>query len=200
MRSGERCVGCDDGEMSRLLSRDRSCILATLYKTIQNRETIVEHYYFTEKGFQKIKEEIDKLEKYIKQDIAKEIGTAREHGDIKENAEYHAAKDKQANYMAKLGQLQERFSRARIVRKEELAPDIVTLGKRVEIRDVDADELKVYTILGEGETDISKGIISYQSPLAKALLSHKKGDLVEVQLPRGMKKFEILSIKFFEDD
>ncbi len=160
----------------------------------------MEHYYFTEKGYRKIKDEIDKLEKFIKQDIAKEIGTAREHGDIKENAEYHAAKDKQANYMAKLGQLQQRFSRARIVRKEELAPDVVTLGKRVEIRDVDTDELKVYTILGEGETDISKGIISYQSPMAKALLSHKEGDVVEVQLPRGIKKFEVLSVVFFEDE
>jgi transcription elongation factor GreA len=160
----------------------------------------MEHYYFTEKGYRKIKEEIDQLEKYIKQDIAKEIGAAREHGDIKENAEYHAAKDKQANYMAKLGQLQERFSRARIVRKEELPPDIITLGKRVKIRDVEADELKEYTILGEGETDINKGIISYQSPLAKALLSHKKGDVVEVNLPRGIKKFEILEVDFFDDE
>ena len=160
----------------------------------------MEHYYFTEKGFQKIKDEIDKLEKFIKQDIAKEIGTAREHGDLKENAEYHAAKEKQAHYMGKLGQLQERFSRARIVRKEELEPDIITLGKRVKMKDVDADELKEYTILGEGETDIDKGIISYQSPLAKALLSHKKGDLVEVKLPRGTKRFEILEVEFFDED
>ena len=160
----------------------------------------MEHYYFTEKGFQKIKDEIDKLEKFIKQDIAKEIGTAREHGDLKENAEYHAAKEKQAHYMGKLGQLQERFSRARIVRKEELEADIITLGKRVKMKDVDADELKEYTILGEGETDIDKGIISYQSPLAKALLSHKVGDLVEVKLPRGTKKFEILEVEFFDED
>ncbi len=82
-------------------------------------------YYFTEKGFQKLKEEIDKLEKFIKHDIAKEIGTAREHGDLKENAEYEAAKNKQANYMAKLGQLQERFSNARIIRKEDLPPDTI---------------------------------------------------------------------------
>ena len=117
-------------------------------------------YYFTEKGFQKLKEEIDKLERFIKHDIAKEIGTAREHGDLKENAEYAAAKNKQANYMAKLGQLQERFSNARIIRKEDLPPDTISLGKHVKIREVGSSEVDEYTILGEGETDIDKGIIS----------------------------------------
>lgn len=157
-------------------------------------------YYFTEKGYQKLKGEIDKLEKFIKQDIAKEIAAARDHGDLKENAEYAAAKDKQAMYMARLGQLQERFAGARIVRKEDLPPDVITLGKRIKIKDLDSNDEKVYTILGEGETDIENGIISYLSPLARALISHKKGDVVDVQLPRGPKKFEILKIEFFEGD
>ena len=157
-------------------------------------------YYFTEKGYRKIRDEIDKLEKFIKRDIAKEIATAREHGDLKENAEYAAARDKQALHMARLGQLQERFSKARIVRKEDLAPDVITLGKRVKIKDVASGDEREYTILGEGETDIDKGIISYQSPLAKALLSHKQGEVVDVQLPRGSKKFEVLEVEFFEGD
>ena len=156
-------------------------------------------YYFTEKGYQKLKDEINKLEKYIKHDISKEIGRARELGDLSENAEYHAAKDKQATYMTKLGQLQERFRGARIVKKEDLPADIITLGKRVKIKDVNSGEKKEYIILGEGETDIEKGIISYQSPLAKALLSHKKGEVVDVHLPRGLKQFEVLDISFFED-
>ena len=157
-------------------------------------------YYFTEKGFQKLKEEIDKLERFIKHDIAKEIGTAREHGDLKENAEYVAAKNKQANYMAKLGQLQQRFANARIIRKEDLPPDTISLGKHIKIREVGSSEVDEYTILGEGETDIDKGIISYQSPLAKALINHKKGDVVEAQLPVGIKKYEILEIDFFEEN
>ncbi|MFQ5638635.1 MAG: transcription elongation factor GreA [bacterium] len=158
----------------------------------------MKQYYFTEAGYQKLKTEIDKLEKYIKHDIAKEIGTAREHGDLRENAEYEAAKNKQANYMAKLGQLQERFMNARIIRKEDMPTDTVTLGKRVKIRDVESGEEDNYTILGEGETDIDKGIISYQSPLAKGLINHKAGEIVDVQLPRGMKKYQILEIDFFE--
>jgi transcription elongation factor GreA len=157
-------------------------------------------YYFTLKGYEKLKDEINKLERFIKHDISKEIATAREHGDLSENAEYTAAKDKQATYMTKLGQLQERFVGARIVKKEDLPADIVTLGKRVKIKDVNSGEEKEYTILGEGETDIEKGIISYQSPLAKALLSHKKGEVADVQLPRGMKQFEVLEIDFYEDD
>jgi transcription elongation factor GreA len=156
-------------------------------------------YYFTEKGYEKLKDEINKLEKFIKHDISKEIATAREHGDLSENAEYTAAKDKQATYMTKLGQLQERFRGAQIVRKEDLPAGIVTLGKRVKIKDINSGEEKEYTILGEGETDIEKGFISYQSPMAKALLSHKKGDVADVHLPRGVKQFEILEIAFFED-
>lgn len=155
-------------------------------------------YYFTEKGYQKLKEEIDKLEKYIKNDIAKEIAAAREHGDLRENAEYEAAKDKQANYMAKLGQLQAKFQNARIIRKEDLPKETVTLGKRVKIRDLDSNEEEIYTILGEGETDIDNGIISYQTPIARALINHKTGEEVEVQLPRGIKKYKILEIDFFE--
>ncbi|MFQ5863768.1 MAG: transcription elongation factor GreA [bacterium] len=158
----------------------------------------MKHYYFTETGYQKLKKEIEKLEKYIKHDIAKEIAAAREHGDLSENAEYDAAKTKQANYMAKLGQLQERFRNARIIRKEDLPPDIVTLGKKVKIRDVDSGDEEAYTILGEGETDIDNGIISYQSPLAQALIKHKQGDVVEVQLPRINKKYEILEVEFFD--
>jgi len=159
----------------------------------------MKQYYFTEKGYEKLKKEIDELEKYIKQDIAKEIATAREHGDLRENAEYDAAKNKQANYMAKLGQLQERFMNARVIRKEDLPEDTITLGKKVNIKDLDSNQKITYIILGEGETDIDKGIISYQSPLAKALLTHKAGDKVEVQLPRGIKHFEILSVEFFDD-
>jgi transcription elongation factor GreA len=159
----------------------------------------MKQYYFTEAGYQKLKNEIEALEKFIKQDIAKEIAAAREHGDLKENAEYDAAKAKQESYMAKLGQLQQRFSNARIIRKQDLPADIVTLGKKVKIRDVESGDEDNYIILGDGETDIDNGIISYQSPLAQALMKHKQGDTVEVQLPRAVKKYEILAVEFFED-
>ncbi len=158
----------------------------------------MKQYYFTEVGYEKLRKEIDHLERYIKKDIAKEIGTAREHGDLRENAEYEAAKDKQANYMAKLGQLQQRFANARIIRKQDLPEDTITLGKKVTIQDMSSGDEECYTILGEGETDIDLGIISYQSPIAKALINHKQDDEVEVQLPRGVKKYKVISVDFFE--
>ncbi len=157
-------------------------------------------YYFTEKGYHKLKDEIVKLDKLVKRDIAKEIAAASDHGDLKENAEYLAAKEKQAHYANKLRNLQERFAGANVVRKEELFPaEAVTFGKRVKIREVNTGAERVCNILGVGETDREKGIIAYQSPLAKALIGNKQGDVVDVQLPRGVKTYEILEVEFHED-
>ena len=155
-------------------------------------------YYFTEKGYEKLRKEIEELERYLKNDIASEIATARDHGDLRENAEYESAKMKQANYMAKLNALKEKLMNAQVIRKEDLPPDIVTLGKTVKIQDVATGDTVQYTILGDGETDIDNGIISYQSPLARALMKHSVGDVVEVQLPRGTKSYKILEIEFYE--
>jgi len=157
-------------------------------------------YYFTEKGYKKLRDEIEKLQKYIKRDIAQEIATARAHGDLKENAEYHAAKEKQAMHMVKLKQMQDRFVNGSVIRKEDMPPDTISLGKRVKIKEVTSGDEIEYTILGDGETDIDNGIISYQSPVARALINHRKGEVVDVQLPRGKKTFEILQIDFFEGD
>jgi transcription elongation factor GreA len=157
-------------------------------------------YYVTEKGYHKLKDEIDRLDKLVKRDIAKEIAAAADHGDLKENAEYLAAKEKQAHYANKLRELQERFTGANVVRKEELLPaEMVTFGKCVKIREVNSGAERVCTILGEGETDREKGIIAYQSPLAKALIGNQQGDVVEVQLPVGVKTFEILEVEFHDD-
>ena len=157
-------------------------------------------YYVTEKGYHKLKEEMDRLEKLVKHDIAKEIAAAASHGDLKENAEYHAAKEKQVHYANKLRDTQERFAGANVVRREELLPEhSVTFGKTIKIKDVNTGAERVCTILGEGETDPDKGIIAYTSPLARALIGKKQGDVEDVQLPVGVKTYEILEVEFFED-
>jgi len=157
-------------------------------------------YYYTEKGYLKLKEEIDRLDRLVKREIAKEIAAASDHGDLKENAEYLAAKEKQAHYANKLRELQMRFAGANVVRKEELLPaERVTFGKCVKIREVNTGAERALTILGEGETDREKGIIAYQSPLAKALIGNQAGDVVDVQLPVGLKKYEIVEVDFHED-
>jgi len=184
-RSTNNHDGADEG----------SCVGATQHSW----SIFMKQYYFTEAGYEKLRKEIEDLERYIKNDIAREIATAREHGDLRENAEYESAKLKQSNHMAKLGLLQERFQNARIIRKSDLPDGIVTLGKVVRIRDKQNGMEEKYTILGDGESDIDNGIISYQSPIAQALMKHKTGDVVEVKLPRAMKKYEILEISFYEE-
>jgi transcription elongation factor GreA len=157
-------------------------------------------YYLTENGYKKLKDEVDRLDKLLKNDIAKEIAAAASHGDLKENAEYHAAKEKQARTAVKLRQLQERLGGANVVRKEELLPEeSVTFGKRIEIRDTKSGDLRVCTILGEGEADPDNGIISYSSPLARALIGRRKGETVDVKLPVGVKTFEILEVTFADE-
>jgi transcription elongation factor GreA len=156
-------------------------------------------YFLTENGYKKLQEEIEKLDRYLKNDIAKEIAAAAAHGDLKENGEYHAAKEKQVLTAAKLRILQERFSGANVVRKDELLPvERVTFGKKIKIRDKKTGNERVCTILGEGETDPENGIIAYNSPLASSLIGHKQGETVDVQLPVGMKTFEILEVEFAE--
>jgi transcription elongation factor GreA len=154
-------------------------------------------YYLTEKGYLKLKEEVEQLDKLIKNDIAKEIAAAASHGDLKENAEYAAAKEKQQQTANRLRQLQERLAGANVVRKEELLPaDNVTFGKRVRIKDVDTGNERECTILGDGESDPDNGVIAYTSPLARALIGHKQGDTVEVQLPRAVRHYQILEVDF----
>lgn len=156
-------------------------------------------YYLSEKGYQQLGEEIQRLDKLIKNVIAKEIATAAEHGDLKENAEYAAAKERQAHAANKLRQLQERFSGANVVRREEIMPrEAVTFGKRIKIKEVNTGAVRNCTILGEGETDIEKGIISYKSPLASALIGHMQGEVVDVQLPAGLRKYRIEEVDFAE--
>jgi len=156
-------------------------------------------YHLSEKGYRELGEEIARLEKLVKSDIAKEIATAADHGDLSENAEYAAAKEKQAHYAKKLRELQERFTGANVVRKDELLPeDRVTFGKRIHIKEVNTGAERICSILGEGETDPDKGIIAYNSPLAKALIGNSQGAVVEVQLPAGLRKYEILEVEFCE--
>ncbi len=156
-------------------------------------------YFFTEKGYLRLKDEIEKLDRLLKNDIAKDIGTAAAHGDLKENGEYHAAKEKQNMTAARLRHLQERFSGANVVRKDELLPEeSVTFGKRVKIRETTTGAERECTILGDGEADPDQGIIAYNSPLASSLIGHKVGETVEVRLPVGHRTYLILACAFAE--
>lgn len=154
---------------------------------------------FTARGLRKLREEIEELDRFIRIDIAQDLQTAAAHGDLRENAEYAAAKEKQAFSMARLRELRERVRGAEVVKKRDFPEDIVTLLKRVRIKDLETGEEEAYTILGDGETNLGEDVISYQAPLAASLIGHKKGDVVEADLPGGTHRYEILDFQFIED-
>ncbi len=146
-------------------------------------------------GHKKLKEEIDRLIRIERPGVIKEIEIALGHGDLSENAEYTYAKEKQALIELRIRDLQDRLASSEVIDLENRPPsDRVVFGSRVTIEDVDTNEQKVYTILGQDDADISRGIISVDSPLGKALLGKQEQDFVEVKTPNGMREYEVLEV------
>ena len=148
--------------------------------------------YLTREGRNKMIEELDKLQKR-KPQIQDEIARAREHGDLRENAEYHAAKESLTNLMQRIAVLDSKLSRAKIIEEQNIDPDKIFIGVTVTIKDEDGDEYE-YSIVDEEEANPLEMKISIGSPLAQGLLEHKVGDKVDVNLPAGVTKFTILKI------
>ena len=149
----------------------------------------------TPEGYKKLKEEISYLSTEKRREVAERIKTAREFGDIAENAEYDDAKNEQALLEHRIAQLEERILNARVITKKEISKDSVSIGSRVRLRDVDAKETIEYHIVGSAEANPSENKLSNESPVGKAIIGHKKGEVVEVSAPRGSLKFKILEIK-----
>jgi transcription elongation factor GreA len=146
-------------------------------------------------GHQKLMEEIDRLVRVERPQVIKEIEVALGHGDLSENAEYTYAKEKQGLIEARLRGLQERLAACEIIDLDNRPPtDRIVFGCSVTIEDVDTNEQKSYRLLGQDEADISRGIISIDSPLGRALIGKEVNDVVEVKTPNGLKEFEVLAV------
>ena len=128
--------------------------------------------------------------------IIKAIEEARSHGDLSENAEYHAAKEQQGWTEARVAELEDKLSRAEIIDISKLSGDTVMFGARVTLIDEETDEKTAYQIVGEFEADVKKGKISVSSPIARAIIGKKKGDSVEVNTPGGGKSYEIAKVSW----
>ena len=150
----------------------------------------------TEWGFEKLSKELKYIKEVALPENAKEIESARELGDLKENAEYHAAREKQQNLMRREAQLNELLSCAIVIDPSKNSHVKVSFGSTVTLIDVDTEEEFTYTIVGTPESNVDKGLISYNSPLAKAILGKEVGDEVEVKLPGGVVTYEIDKICF----
>lgn len=128
--------------------------------------------------------------------IIQAIAEARAHGDLSENAEYHAAKEAQSHNEGRILELEDQLSRAEVIDVSKLSGDSVKFGATVTLVDEDTEEEKTYQIVGEVEADIAKGLLNIQSPLARALIGKEEGDVVEVMTPGGGKSYEVLEVKY----
>ena len=150
----------------------------------------------TASGHQAMLEEIKHLKAVERPRIIKAITEARAHGDLSENAEYHAAKDQQGWIEARVAELEDKVSRAEVIDVTKLSGDTVKFGAFVTLVDEDSEEQSVYQIVGEFEADVKKGKISVTSPIARAIIGKKRGDSVEVMTPGGGKSYEIIKIRY----
>ncbi len=148
----------------------------------------------TREGYDKKKAELERFQGYEMIEITKRVATAREMGDLSENAEYHAAREDQGMLQAKIEMLKDQLSRATIVDKDSLPTDSVTFGSRVTVRDLDEDEEEVYDLVGPGSEDPLLGRILTTSPIALGLVGKKKGDTAVIQVPRGVLRYKIVEI------
>jgi transcription elongation factor GreA len=147
-------------------------------------------------GYATLEAELKRLKSVERHKIVKEIEIARAHGDISENAEFHAAKERQSHVEGRITQLEDRLARAQVIDATGQNPDAVRFGATVQLADAESGDEVTYTIVGEDEADVSKGLISVGSPIARALLGKPVDELVTVQVPRGSRSFEIRSIRF----
>ena len=149
----------------------------------------------TPEGYEKLRAEIQYLSNDKRREIAERIRVAREFGDITENAEYDDAKNEQALLEHRIATLEERMRSARVIDADDVTTDVVSIGTRVRLRDLDAKKTFEYHIVGSAEADPAENKLSNESPVGKAIIGHKKGETVEVTAPRGSLKFKILDIQ-----
>ena len=145
-------------------------------------------------GYEKLEAELKYLKTKERPKIVKEIEIARAHGDISENAEFHAAKEKQSHIEGRVIAVEDKLARAQVIDPSGQSLDAVRFGLTVDLIDVETDEKVSYSILGEEEADLANGSISISSPVARALLGKKEGDSVTVRIPKGTREFEIVKI------
>tara|TARA_B100001093_G_C26267218_1_gene775320 strand:- start:15 stop:512 length:498 start_codon:yes stop_codon:yes gene_type:complete len=153
---------------------------------------------FTPQGLETIKQELAHLKGSERQEVIRAIAEAREHGDLSENAEYHAARERQSFIEGRISELEDVTSRAEVIDAAKLTDEKVTFGTTVSVVDEDTDEESVFHIVGPYEADINRGLVSTSSPIARGLIGKSVGDSAEVQTPGGIKSYEILSIALFD--
>ncbi|MBN1595417.1 transcription elongation factor GreA [candidate division FCPU426 bacterium] len=154
----------------------------------------MEKVYLTAEGYQKLKAELEHLQGPRRREVVQAIQTAREHGDLSENAEYDAAKEEQAKLEFRISQLQEQLAKAQVIDKTHIPDGRVSQGQQVRVLDLQTQEEMEYYLVAPAESDFAKQRISVTSPIGKGLIGKKIGDEVEIKIPAGVKRYRIISI------
>ena len=150
--------------------------------------------YLTREGYEKLRDELEYLQTVKRRELSRAIGTARDHGDISENAEYDAAKEEQGLNELRIAKLEGNLTHVRIIDDEDLASDEVLIGATVKLKNLDSGDELEYTLVSEIEADYDQGKISVTSPAGKGLIGHKEKEVVEIEVPVGILKYKILKI------
>ena len=150
----------------------------------------------TPEGLARLEDELRKLKNDERPAVIRAIAEAREHGDLSENAEYHAARERQGFIEGRVAELEDIVSRAEVIDASQLSGDVIRFGATVMLADLDTDEESNYRVVGSHEADIAKGLISVTSPLGRALIGKTLGDTVEVTTPRGSKAYEVVKVSY----
>jgi transcription elongation factor GreA len=150
----------------------------------------------TPEGFARLRDELHNLRSVERPAVIQAIATAREHGDLKENAEYHAARDKQSFIEGRVKELEHKIALAEVIDPAKMSGDRVAFGARVKLSNVETEEEVMYRILGADESDLKAGTIGVTSPLARSLIGKEVGDEVKMRMPGGERTYEILEISF----
>ena len=156
----------------------------------------MEKVYMSKDGFERLTKELDEMKNAKRAEIQEAIATARAFGDLKENAEYHAAREAQGLLEAKIRQLEDKLARTEIVDSSNIPTDAIHFGAKVEVEDLDTGDIENYELVGAGDDDPMNDKILVSSPFAQALLEHKVGDEVEVNAQAGVLRFKILKIEY----
>jgi transcription elongation factor GreA len=156
---------------------------------------MAERVPMTPRGAAKVRDELARL-KAERPKISRDIGTARDHGDISENAEYHAAKERQGVVEAQIKDLEDKLSRCEVIDPARLSGTRIRFGATVSLSNVDTDEKVTYQIVGADEANIDEGTISVSAPLARALIGKEAGDEVTINLPAGKRTYEVVEVLF----
>lgn len=161
---------------------------------------MVQRIPMSEKGYKELRDELEKLERVERREVVKAIEIAREHGDLKENAEYHAAKDRQGMIEGRIRELKDKLGRAEVIKCSCVSTERVVFGTVVSLMDIEHEEKITYQLLGPEEADVKAGSISVLSPLGRSILGKEVGDEVVARTPGGLREFEVVEIDRSEVD